>query len=196
MSKNRIPTLHYLGRFWLWLFGWKIESDLPNLKKYVVVGAPHTSNWDFPFGLAMFYALKIRLSWMGKDALFKPPLGSVMRALGGIAIERNSSHGVVEQIVEKIKHSDRLIIGIAAKGTRKKTDYWKSGFYWIACKANVPIVCCYLDYPNKLARIGYTVYPTGDVKNDMDKIRDFYHKVEGKIPEHADNIRLKEENLV
>lgn len=196
MFKLHLPVLHYIGRFWLWSLGWKIQSDIPDLKKFVIVGAPHTSNWDFPFGLAMFYALKIRLSWMGKDVLFKPPLGDLMRGLGGLAIERNSQHGVVEQMVGRLERAEHLIIGIAAKGTRKKTQYWKSGFYWIAYKANVPIVCCYLDYPNKLARIGFTVYPTGDIKQDMDKIRDFYKNIQGKRPEHADNIRLKEEDMV
>lgn len=177
----------------MWSFGWEVTAELPDTKKYVIVGAPHTSNWDFPFALAMFYMSKVKLSWMGKDVLFIPPLGYLMRALGGIAINRSSKHGVVEQMAEKFEQYETLVIGVAPNGTRKKTQYWKSGFYWIACKANVPIVCCYLDYKKKKACIGLTLIPTGNVKQDMDVIRAFYQGVEGRRPENADNIRLKEE---
>ena len=178
----------------MWLFGWQVKADLPDVKKYIIVGGPHTSNWDFPFGLAMFYVLKIKLSWMGKAGLFQPPLGFLMRAVGGIAIERNSQHGVVEQMVEKFEQSEHLVIGLAPNGTRKKTQYWKSGFYWIAYKADVPIVCCYLDYKKKCANIGLTIIPTGNVNQDMALIRAFYQGIEGKRPENADNVRLKEED--
>lgn len=175
------------------MWGWEIRAELPDTEKYIIVGGPHTSNWDFPNGLMMFYVLKIKLSWMGKASLFKPPLGTLMRFFGGVAIERDSRHGVVEQMAEKFNQSERLIIGLAPNGTRKKTQYWKSGFYWIAFKAKVPVVCCYLDYKRKCARIGCKIDPTGNVKQDMDKIRNFYEGVEGKRPENADNIRLKEE---
>ena len=193
MFNLKIPVLHYIGRFWLWINGWHVKANLPADKKYIIVGGPHTSNWDFPFGLAMFYTLKIRLSWMGKSTLFKPPVGGLMRALGGVAIDRSSQHGLVDQMVGKFEKTDNLIIGLAPKGTRKQTQYWKSGFYWIAYKANVPIVCCYLDYRKKCANIGLTIIPTGNVTADMDLIRAFYQGIEGKRPENADCIRLKEE---
>ena len=193
MSGSHSPILQLIGRLWMRGFGWDVKAALPDEKKYIMVGGPHTSNWDFPFGLALFYVLDIKLSWMGKSALFKPPFGTLMRALGGVAIDRNSQSGVVEQMVDKFAQADDLIIGLAAKGTRKKTQYWKSGFYWIAYKANVPIVCCYLDYKKKCANIGLTIMPTGNVSADMDLIRAFYQGVEGKRPENADNIRLKEE---
>lgn len=192
-TEHNSPVLNKIGRFWLWLFGWEVRAELPEIPRYVIVGGPHTSNWDFPFGLATFYSLNMKLSWMGKDTLFRPPLGYFMRAIGGIAIDRNSSHGVVDQMVEQFDRNDHLIIGLAAKGTRRKTDYWKSGFYWIAYKAGVPIVCAYLDYEKKLARIGLTLKPTGDVKKDMDAIRRFYEGVVARRPENADNIRLREE---
>lgn len=196
MSSIRETISYYVGRTCLGLFSWKVESDLPAAKKYVIVGAPHTSNWDFVFGLAMFFVLKINLSWMGKDALFKPPFGFMLRAIGGIAIDRNSHHGTVQQIANKFSETDQLVIGIAAKGTRKYAEYWKSGFYWIALEAKVPIVCCYLDYKNKVARIGLTIMPTGKVKQDMEKIRQFYLGIDGKRPEFRDNIRLREEDDV
>ena len=194
MSYRYPSTLNYIGRFWMWIFGWKVKAELPDAKKYVIVGAPHTSNWDFPFGLAMFFTLKIKLSWMAKETLFRPPYGGVLKAMGGVAINRNNKHGVVEQMVEKFEQSEHLIIGLAAKGTRKKTEYWKSGFYWIAYKAKVPIVCCYLDYKKKYAYIGLTINPSGNIKYDMELIREFYQGVEGKRPENTDNIRLKEED--
>ena len=194
MSVSLSPILHFIGRFWMWLFRWKVKAELPDTNKYIIVGGPHTSNWDFPFGLAMFYALNIKLSWMAKSGLFKPPFGFIMKALGGIGIDRNSKNGVVEQMVEKSDQAEHLIIGLAPKGTRKRALYWKSGFYWIAYKANVPIVCCYLDYKKKYANIGLTIIPTGDVKKDMALIRAFYEGVEGKAPENADTIRMKEED--
>ena len=194
MSYRYSSTLNYIGRFWMWIFGWKVKAELPDTQKYVIVGAPHTSNWDFPFGLAMFFTLKIKLSWMAKETLFRPPFRSVLKALGGVAINRNNKHGVVDQMAEKFEQSEYLIIGLAANGTRKKTQYWKSGFYWIAYKAKVPIVFCYLDYKKKYAHIGLTINPSGNIKHDMEKIREFYQGVEGKIPENADNIRLKEED--
>ena len=193
MSFHR-PILCSIGRLWLWANGWTVQADLPDAKKFVIVGGPHTSNWDFPYAIAMFYALNIKLSWMGKDALFKPPLGYLMRLLGGLAIYRDSHHGVVEQMADRLEKADKLIIGVAAKGTRKKAPYWKSGFYWIALKAKVPIVCCYLDYKNKKACIGLTIMPTGDIKQDMDKIRAFFSGIQGANLENMDIIRLKEED--
>lgn len=130
---------------------------------------------------------------MGKSSLFKWPLGILMRSLGGIAIDRSSHHGVVDQTAERLKNTEKLVILLAADGTRKKMDHWKSGFYWIAYKAQVPIVCGYLDYSSKQACIGLSLIPTGDVKRDMDKIRDFYKKIKGKKPEQQTPVYLNDE---
>lgn len=130
---------------------------------------------------------------MGKDTLFKKPFGKIMRWLGGIPIDRSSEHGVVGQIVKQFNESRKLVVTIAPSGTRKKRDYWKSGFYWIAYTAKVPILCGYLDYSRKKACLGLSFLPTGDIKKDMDRIREFFVGIRGKNPELTTRIRLLDE---
>jgi hypothetical protein len=135
----------------------------------------------------------LRISWLGKDTLFKKPFGGVMRWLGGIPVDRDSEHGVVDQIARQFRESDRLVVAIGPSGTRKKKDHWKSGFYWIAHTAHVPILCGYLDYGRKEACLGLSFLPTGDIKKDMDRIREFYQGIQGKHPELTTRIRLVDE---
>jgi len=184
---------YWLGRCLFWFAGWDVIGELPKDGKFVLIGAHHTSNWDFPYGMAAIFIYRLKASWMGKDALFKWPLGIVMRSLGGVAIDRSSPHGVVEQITQQLKKSEQLVIMLAADGTRKKMEFWKSGFYWIAHKAQVPVVCGYLDYRRKEACIGLSFVPTGNVKQDMDKIRDFYRGIEGKRGNQETPVRLNDE---
>ena len=178
----------------MWLFGWDVAGEVTAGGKFVLIGAPHTSNWDLPFTLAAVYIFRLKISWMGKDILFKMPFGMVMRWLGGIAVNRDSTHGVVEQIAEQFRKSQKLVLVLAPSGTRKKNEYWKSGFYWMAHTAQIPIVCGYLDYARKLACIGLSIVPTGDVKNDMDRIREFYEGIRGKHPDLETRIRLVDED--
>jgi 1-acyl-sn-glycerol-3-phosphate acyltransferase len=131
---------------------------------------------------------------MGKDTIFKKPFGGFMKWLGGIAINRESEHGVVDQIVKQFKTSQQLVIAITPSGTRKKREYWKSGFYWIAYSAQVPILCGYLDYGQKKACLGLSFIPSGEIKKDMDRIRKFYKNIQGKNPELTTKIRLIKEN--
>ena len=184
---------YYIGRLWMWIFGWHVTGQVPYGEKFVLVGAPHTSNWDFFFTLATLYIFRLRISWLGKDTLFKKPFGKIMRWLGGIPIDRSSEHGVVEQIVKQFNESRKLVITIAPSGTRKKRDYWKSGFYWIAYTAQVPILCGYLDYSRKTACLGLSFVPTGDIKKDMDRIRGFFVGIRGKNPDLATQIQLLDE---
>ena len=184
---------YWLARCWYGVTGWSVVGELPPDKKFVLVGAHHTSNWDFPFGLGAMFIFRLKVSWMGKDALFKWPLGIIMRSLGGIAIDRSHHHGIVGQTAEQLKNAEQLVFLIAADGTRKKMEYWKSGFYWIAHKAQVPIVCGYLDYARKQACIGLSFMPTGNVKQDMDRIRDFYKNVKGRKPEKQTPVHLHDE---
>ncbi|KAA3616024.1 MAG: acyltransferase [Calditrichaeota bacterium] len=181
------------GRLWMWLIRWKVAGELPAAEKFIIVGAPHTSNWDFPLALVTCYVFRLKIAWMGKHTLFKKPFGGFMRSLGGIAIERDSKNGIVDQMVEKFNNSKKLVVAIAASGTRKKSDYWKSGFYWIAHKAQVPIICGYLDYSRKEAGFGLSFIPSGDIKNDMDRIRNFYFDINGKHPELATAIKVRDE---
>jgi 1-acyl-sn-glycerol-3-phosphate acyltransferase len=181
----------WLAKRLLALFGWRAVGSVPDLPKYVLVVAPHTSNWDFPVMLALAIALGIKATWMGKHTLFRPPLGWLMRALGGLPIDRTARHNVVEQAVESIRRSDRLVLAVLPEGTRKRTNYWKSGFYHIARSADVPIALGFADYRRKIGGIGAVVTLSGDVEADMAGIRDFYAGIAGKRPEQFGPVRLK-----
>jgi 1-acyl-sn-glycerol-3-phosphate acyltransferase len=185
---------YWIGRIALGLFGWKAMGEVPASGKFVLVGAPHTSNWDFPIAIAASFVYRIKIHWLGKDSLFHWPFGWLMRKLGGIPIDRSHPHGVVRQLKRKYDESDNLIIVIAAKGTRKKTQYWKSGFYWLAHSAQVPILCSFYNYEKKEVHIGLMVLPSNDIKKDMDILREYFSDMRGKYPELEDNIRLKEED--
>jgi 1-acyl-sn-glycerol-3-phosphate acyltransferase len=184
---------YWIGRLWLWSFGWKIHGQALTYRKFVVIAAPHTSNWDFPLMLATAYALRVRVSWFGKHTLFDPPWGWFMRRLGGIPVDRRASQSLVVQMAEKFRRSDELVLGISPEGTRSKVEIWKSGFYHIATESGVPIGLGYLDYGKKLCGLGLFVTPSGDVKGDMNKIREFYRSVRGKHPELESEPRLREE---
>jgi 1-acyl-sn-glycerol-3-phosphate acyltransferase len=184
---------YWTGRILLGLFGWKAMGEVPPSGKFVLVGAPHTSNWDFPIAIAASFVYRIKIHWLGKDTLFRWPFGWLMRKLGGIPVDRSHPHGVVRQLKHKYDETDNLIIVIAAKGTRKKTQYWKSGFYWLAQSAQVPILCSYYNYEKKQVHIGLTILPSDDIKKDMDILREYFRDMRGKHPELEDNIRLKEE---
>jgi len=185
---------YWIGRFWMQALRWDVVGKVPEGGKFVLIGSPHTSNWDFPFSLLSLYVYRLKASWIGKDTLFKKPFGWFMRWLGGISVNRDDQHGAVDQIAQKYKESSKLVIAIAPSGTRKKKEYWKSGFYWIANTAKVPILCGYLDYGRREICIGLCFIPTGDIKKDMDRIRDFYKGIQGKYPEKMTRIRLKDED--
>jgi 1-acyl-sn-glycerol-3-phosphate acyltransferase len=182
-----VPVLRGLLRglsvLYLKIIGWRKEGDLPDIPQYVIIVAPHTSNWDFPIGLAFAFALKIRGYWLGKDSLFRWPFRGFFRWLGGIPIDRSRSSDVVAQMVQIFKERAKLTMVVAPEGTRKKVTYWKSGFYHIARGANVPIVLAFLDYLRKTGGIGPVLNLTGDIEADMESIRAFYSTVKGKYPE-------------
>jgi 1-acyl-sn-glycerol-3-phosphate acyltransferase len=169
-----------LGRAWLASFGWRVEGVAPDVRKAVVVAAPHTSNWDLPFTLATAAALGIRISWMGKHTLFRPPFGALMRGLGGLSVDRRSPHGMVGEAVALLERHDDLFLVIAPSGTRADTTRWKTGFYRIAEGARVPIVLGFLDYGRKVAGLGKVFLPTGNVELDLEEIRAFYAPMRGK----------------
>jgi len=194
---NAIPSLRqFLGRFVLRLFGWTIEGARPEPPKYVLIAAPHTSNWDFVFLLAYAEAFQVKIHWLGKRQMFRAPFGGILRRLGGIPVTRESSSNLVIRLAALFRDNDELVITVPAEGTRDYVDYWKSGFYHIARGANVPIVMSYLDYPNKLGGFGPALMPTGDIGRDMDRIRAFYAGKFGKYPKRTGRIRLREEDAV
>jgi 1-acyl-sn-glycerol-3-phosphate acyltransferase len=174
--------------------GWKAEGRRPSIPKYVLIAAPHTTNWDFPFTIALGKVFDMNIRWMGKHTLFNFPFGWIMRKLGGIPIRRHERGNIVQAMAEDLKNYDELALTVPAEGTRSRVEYWKSGFYHIAVQAGVPIVPGYLDYKLKRGGFGDPIMPTGDIKADMDKIRAFYADKVGKYPENFGPVRLREED--
>jgi 1-acyl-sn-glycerol-3-phosphate acyltransferase len=185
--------LYWVGRAWMALAGWTVEGSVPG-PKGVIIGAPHTSNWDGVFLLAAGWIFRVKLSWVGKHTLFRFPFGGLLRALGGIPIDRGAPQGLVGQLTERFAATERLFVTIPPEGTRRFVPYWKSGFYWVAREANVPIVLGFLDYGRKVAGLGPTLHPTGDVRADMDRIRAFYEGIEGYHRDQRGRIRLQVED--
>ena len=182
--------LYWWARVYLRIFGWQMEGRPPDFSKYVVVAAPHTTNWELPTGLMMAFAFRMKVYWMGKDSLFRRPFGAFFRWLGGIPVNRSKSTGLVAQTVQTFNEHERLIILMAPEGTRSKTGHWKSGFYHIANGAGVPLVLGFLDYRRKVGGIGPAVIPSGDIESDMKEIRAFYAGVTGKHPQNSDQATI------
>jgi len=170
---------------YLRIFGWRVEGQLPDQPRYVIIAAPHTSNWDMPITLFMAFALRVNCYWMGKDSLFRWPFGGIMRWLGGMPIDRTKANNVVEQSVQAFAGQEHLVMVIPPEGTRKQVSYWKTGFYHIAHGAQVPIVLGYIDYKRKAGGIGPIIWPSGDIEADMRVIQGFYAGVSGKYPEKS-----------
>ena len=185
----------WIGKAFLRVAGWKTEGERPAADRYVIIAAPHTSNWDMPFMLAMAFVYDIPVRWMGKHTLFKAPFASFFKRLGGIPIVRHRPGGVVGQMVEYFENNDSLVLMVPAEGTRSHVDYWKSGFYHIARGADVPVVLSYLDVSKKVGGVGPALELTGDFGADMDKIREFYSGMQGFRPENIGVIRLREEDV-
>jgi 1-acyl-sn-glycerol-3-phosphate acyltransferase len=189
LSPNKFMA--WLGLVFLKIMGWRVEGKIPDIKKFVIIAAPHTSNWDFPITLAVAFALRMKIYWMGKAAMFRWPFAGTLRWLGGIPIDRSQSHNVVEQSIQAFHKLERLIMVVPPEGTRKKVSYWKTGFYHIAKGANVPIVLGFLDYKRKAGGIGPTFYPTGRLEEDLQKIQAFYAAITGKRHTEFGNAALK-----
>jgi 1-acyl-sn-glycerol-3-phosphate acyltransferase len=164
------------------LTGWKLEGALPAEQgKYVLIAAPHTSNWDLPYTLMVAFALRLNIYWMGKRQIFRWPFGALMRWLGGIPVNREQSSNLVAASAAALRAADGPVqLIVPPEGTRSKTRYWKTGFYWIAHEARVPIVLAYMDYERKLSGLGPVFQPTGDVEVDMAAIKRFYAPFKGK----------------
>jgi 1-acyl-sn-glycerol-3-phosphate acyltransferase len=177
------PWLRALGWFLMQRAGWSFSGQMPNLPKFVCIVAPHTSNWDFPVGLAAKWALGFDAHWWGKDTLFTPPLGWFMRANGGIPVVRSNKNNAVERTVELAKTSLHFALALAPEGTRKKVSTWRSGFWHVAKGAGIPIVLVALDWEHKLVRLGPTVTPDEDDPADgIARIRAMYEGIRGYDP--------------
>ncbi len=174
--------LHYIARLLMRLLGWRVEGKLPDIPKFILIGAPHTSNWDFVLFLGVIFTLRANVRFMGKAELFRPPIGFFFRYCGGIPVERSRSTGLVDQMVQAIQGSDRFILTIAPEGTRHHVQEWKRGFYHIAKGAGIPIVTAVVDGKHKVARVGQVFQPTEDMEADMKTIQGFFKGVVGINP--------------
>jgi 1-acyl-sn-glycerol-3-phosphate acyltransferase len=181
------PVMHWLARAILFLWGWRIEGVRPQENKYVLIAAPHTSNWDFPLTLLMCFALRLQVYWMGKHSLFPPVLGGIMRWLGGIPVNRGRAGQLVQTTVAAFQTRAHLIVIIPPEGTRDKVTHWKTGFYHIAHGAGVPIALGYLDFKRKVGGIGLMLRTSGDIERDMHDIRAFYQPIQGKNARQFDS---------
>lgn len=177
-----ISTLcHWLARLLLRISGWKITGLRPEIKKYVMIAAPHTSNWDFYYGLLMNLYFKNDIYWMGKKQIFRMPFGFIMKWFGGIPVDRSRSNNLVASVVEEFNKSISLVVTVPPEGSRSKVDSWKTGFYYIAKGAGVPILLAFLDYEKKTGGYGQLFFPTGDIEKDMNSIKEFYRNIHGKF---------------
>jgi 1-acyl-sn-glycerol-3-phosphate acyltransferase len=165
--------------------GWRPAGQKPPISKYVIIAAPHTSNWDFLYTLCLALILDIKPFIMMKVAWFRWPLGPLFKWLGALPVDRAESTNVVARCVQTFRAYPRMVLVVPPSGTRKKVMYWKTGFYHIAMGAGVPIVMGYLDYRHKVGGIGPILYPTGNMEADMKTIRGFYSDIRGKYPRKA-----------
>lgn len=164
------------------LRGWKAVGTPPPDGRCIIIAAPHTSNWDFINFIGLTEDLGLRPHFMAKDSLFRWPMGRFMRDMGGVAVVRSSSHNVVDAMVAEFARRDRFMLTIAPEGTRGKVGQWRTGFYHIALKANVPMVVGLMDYGTKTGGLGPAIWPSGDYAADMRKIFEVYRTVTPKHP--------------
>ena len=181
-------------RLWYSLFrllGWKAEYQEPGIDKYVIIVYPHTSNFDFFIGFIFSRAYPLPSPrFFAKSSVFKGVIGRILRKVGGIPVDRSKSTGFVEQVAAEFRRHDHFVVAITPEGTRKRTRYWKSGFYHIARAADVPVVMATIDYSQKLIRYGTLLHPTGDMEADTLEIRAYYGNARGRHPERQGPIEF------
>ena len=169
-----------LGRTMLRVMGWRVEGEFPDLPKFVVAVAPHTSNWDFVVGISAMFALDLRLAFIGKHTIFRGPFAPVLRWMGGIPVDRSSPHGIVAESVAAFAATERRILVIAPEGTRRRVARFKSGFLHIARGAGVPVTLATLDYAARCVRIGPTFAVGADIEAERARTEAFFAPVQGK----------------
>lgn len=189
-SADRRPGL--ISRFVWWCLiklyqalGWRAVGTLPEARKFVIAGAPHTSNWDFIIFLGTVHAKGVRPRYIGKHSLFRWPIGGFMRDMGGIPVDRSKRADLVRQVTDAFEQHDDFGLIVAIEGTRSPTMKWRTGFYQIAMAAGVPIVCAGPDYDRKLGIIGPVIHPTGDFDADMAPAFDFFKRLKPRHPQNA-----------
>ena len=174
---NRV--LKWLGLAYLRLSGWRVSGQFPADPKCVLIVAPHTSNWDFVLGVAFMFAVDLRVSFLGKHTIFKPPFKKFLTGIGGIPVDRRASHGIVGQCVEAFQRESALLLALAPEGTRKGPSRWKTGFYQIALGAGVPIFPVAFDFEHLLIRLMPVFQPTGKVEEDLKELKALFSTIKG-----------------
>ncbi len=172
-----------LAKFIIWLIGWKIKMVIPPEKKYILIIAPHTSNWDFIIGKLASWSCGQKAKVLVKKEAFKFLLAPVIRMWGGVPIDRKNTVNIVDQVVQYFEQNDEFVLGITPEGTRKRNPDWKTGFYRIALKAKVPIYFGYIDFGTKKAGMHDCIFPTGDMEKDMIQIKAYYKDMKGHYPD-------------
>ncbi len=176
LLKNRVfkAIARCVGVTGLFLLGWKLEGRPPEENKYIIIGAPHTSNWDFVFFLLLIFALGLPCRWMAKNTMFIHPFCNLLFRLGGIPIDRSRRNNVVAQTADTFRQADELMLAIAPSGTRSKVKKWKTGFYHMAHQAGIPILLGFIDYQKKIVGLGPLFHPTGQQETDIPRIQSYY----------------------
>jgi 1-acyl-sn-glycerol-3-phosphate acyltransferase len=177
------PLLQRLAHFALGLAGWHIVGGVPPVPKFVAIVAPHTSNWDFPLGVLVMFALDLRVHWFGKDSLFRSPLGPLFRRLGGRPVNREKPEGVVDEMAAIVRAEPRFILALAPEGTRKRVARWRTGFYHIAERAGIPVVPVSFDWSRREVTIGEPMHPTGNLPADVAALQRRYRREMGRNPD-------------
>ena len=182
------PAFRYLFKFSLRILGWRVVGQLPDIPKFVIIGAPHTSNWDFVMFLALAFILKGDLRYMGKKELFHWPYGGFFRWCGGVPVDRSKPQGLVEQTVQAIQEADRFQLVITPEGTRSKVGEWKMGFYHIAKQAGIPVSTGFVDSVTRTTGIGPTFTLTDDMEADIVSIKAFFKDKVGINPRQTSEL--------
>ena len=180
-------------RVLLWLYrrhGWTAVGPVPEPRRFVLIAAPHTSNWDFPYFLGLLDDLGLSAHFMAKSSLFGWPFGGFMREVGGVPVDRAAAGDMVQQMVAEFAARAEFVLTVAPEGTRGSVNQWRTGFYRIAHAAGVPIVCGFMDYAKRTGGIGPVIIPTGDYDADMASVFDFYRGITGK---HRDRMSLRQD---
>ena len=176
----------FISKLFFKISGWEQVGHLPKeIKKCVMIAAPHTSNWDIIFARAAFYLMDIQVRFTVKKEAMSFPSGPLLKAMGALPVDRSKNNSLVDQMIRILNESEEMVIMITPEGTRKYQPRWRKGFYFTAEGAHVPIVLGYLDYAKKEAGVGPIIYPSGDIEGDLEKIKAFYRTKTGKYPEQG-----------
>ncbi|PLX79078.1 MAG: acyltransferase [Desulfuromonas sp.] len=184
LPRRRFRFGVWLGTVIMKLLGWRLEGQIPDLPKVIAVVAPHTSNWDWVVGMATALHLDLDANWLGKQSLFRGVLGGVLRWLGGIPVDRSHAHGVIAQVVSEARRRDKFLLGLAPEATRKPRDRWRSGCYYIARDAEIPLVPVRVDYSRKVIEVGAILPLSADAEETLAKLSSWYRPEMARYPEN------------